>query len=118
MITERLVTALWRRYANRGMLICPVIPAKKLAFVAIPKNAGTSIRVAFGHSQGFVSEGEPVAKVHSKPWPSVSDKATVKILGSLGFLRFCVARNPWERFASCWQDKRENRGNRLLPRTV
>jgi hypothetical protein len=83
-----------------------VIPEKKLAFVAITKNAGTSIRVAFGNAQGFVSEGEPVERVASQPWPSVSDKATIKALRYLGFLRFCVARNPWERFVSCWQDKR------------
>ena len=87
------------------MLLCPIIPDKKLAFVAIPKNAGTSIRCAFGVAQGFVEQGQIVRKVHKKPWPSVHTKKDIQALKQEGYLRFCVARNPWVRLVSCWQEK-------------
>lgn len=90
------------------MLVCPVVPEKKLAFVSIPKNAGTSIRVAFGVAQGFHQEGEKVVNVSLKRWPSVKTKEMINLLGLLGFHRFSVARNPWERLVSCWKDKRHN----------
>ena len=108
MLTNALMTAFWSQLGNRGMLVCPVVPEKKLAFVAIPKNAGTSIRVAFGVAQGFLQEGEKVVSVSSKRWPSVKSKEMINLLGFLGFHRFSVARNPWERFVSCWQDKLNN----------
>jgi hypothetical protein len=98
-----------------SMLLCPVFPDRKLAFVAIPKNAGTSIRVAFGVAQGFVAEGERVEKPYRKPWPSVDTREEIIALGDAGFTRFCVCRNPWERFASFWLDK--GHGNRFLSRS-
>ena len=96
---------------EKGMLRCPILPKEKLAFVAIPKNAGTSIRVAFGIAQGFVRQGEIVKKVSSKPWPGVGSKAEIEALRNSGFLRFCVSRNPWERLVSCWQQKIMNRSS-------
>ena len=59
------------------MLHCPIIPDQKLAFVAIPKNAGTSIRMAFGQAQGFLAPGEYIKGVARKPWPSVDTKLAV-----------------------------------------
>ncbi|MEM8954978.1 MAG: sulfotransferase family 2 domain-containing protein [Verrucomicrobiota bacterium] len=88
------------------MLVCPIIPDKRLAFVGIPKNAGTSIRVAFGIDQGFVQPDDVVKRVFAMPWPSVASKAEIHDLKEKGYLRFCVARNPWARLISCWQNKR------------
>lgn len=106
LLNKALTLPLTRPKSHRNMLVCPIIPDKKLAFVAIPKNAGTSIRVAFGVAQGFIAPDEPVTKVHSKPWPGVPSKRKIEWLGRLGYLRFSVIRNPWERFVSCWQNKR------------
>lgn len=100
-----LKSYIWKHYGHSGMSLCPIIPEKKLAFVAIPKNAGTSIRVAFGVAQGFVNAGDEVVKAHSRPWPGVRSKSKILKLKKRGYLRFCVARNPWERFVSCWKNK-------------
>ncbi|MEM7144307.1 MAG: sulfotransferase family 2 domain-containing protein [Verrucomicrobiota bacterium] len=91
-----------------SMLLCPIIPDKKLAFVGIPKNAGTSIRVAFGIAQGFVTPNDEVKQAFKMPWPSVSTKSDINLLRKQGYLRFCVARNPWARLVSCWNNKRFN----------
>jgi len=107
-VATKLFVVRGRDVHVKGMLLCPILPKEKLAFVAIPKNAGTSIRGAFGIAQGFVRQGEIVKKVYSKPWPGVGSKAEIEALRNSGFLRFCVSRNPWERLVSCWQSKITN----------
>ena len=91
--------------ATVPMKLCPIIPDKKLAFVAIPKNAGTSIRVAFGVAQGFAAPDEVVKGSYTRPWPSVGSKQEIHALKAEGYLRFCVARDPWSRLVSCWKNK-------------
>ncbi len=89
-----------------SFLRCPIIPDKKLAFVAIPKNAGTSIRTAFGVAQGFINEHDEVKDIHRMNWPSAGENSKIRDLRKQGYLRFCVCRNPWERLVSCWQQKK------------
>jgi hypothetical protein len=91
-----------------AIIRCPIIPDQKLAFVAIPQNAGTSIRAAFGQAQGFVEPGEFVKGLCNKPWPAVHTKREIQALEAQGYLRCCVARTPWARLASCWKNKRRN----------
>ena len=69
----------------------------KYHFIHIPKNGGTSVRVAL-ERRGDVSLGRPY---HSRYVDVVAD------LG-LGLRYFCVVRNPWSRTASRYVFAKQN----------
>jgi len=67
----------------------PVSFSRKLLFIHIPKNAGTSVVKAFNMQE----EGHITIEQHKLLFPQEWKE----------FHKFCIVRNPWERVVSCYE---------------
>ena len=78
-----------------------VIKPKKITFLHIPKTGGTSIRANLVNN--YVTKQTPKNDVH------ITAKETKKYLGKDLGIKFCVTRNPYDRWASLFYHTSRNK---------
>jgi chondroitin 4-sulfotransferase 11 len=71
----------------------------KVAYVAIPKVACRSIKIALAKPYGVAYQ----ADIHNARWDRFS--SLQELAAAEDYFRFTVVRNPWDRVASCYYHK-------------
>lgn len=79
-----------------------ILPRHGIAFFGLAKNANTAIKRAFLQSLGIDAENVHDPALHDRArwrYASAADIAASDLWS------FAIARDPWDRAASCWRDK-------------